>query len=125
MNTDTTANTAELFVALISFVPPASFRAAGQFESFDTMDAERKWAVEQLRADVGYFGSAWNFRADVVRVTRADFDADMWGVDNDNTATRATWNSETGTVVWQDNGPFEFGDWSDDFDADDFDDNDM
>ncbi|MVU77116.1 hypothetical protein GPX89_07625 [Nocardia sp. ET3-3] len=125
MTTDTTANTGELFVALISFVPPASARDAGQFAPFDTIDAARQWADEQLRADVGRSGSAWNFRADVARVTRADFDADTWGVDNDNTATRATWNVETATVVWQDNGPFEFGDWSDEFEYDECDDSDM
>lgn len=118
MSTYTTVNTGELFVALISFVPPASPRDAGQFEPFDTIDAARQWAAEQLRADVGRSGSAWDFRADVARVTRADFDADTWGVDGDNTATRATWDTETGAVVWQDNGPFEFDD-------DEFDDTDM
>lgn len=115
MRTDTRANGDQLFVALISFVPPASFRDAGEFEPFDTVGTAREWAEKRLRESVGRHGSAWDFQVDVARVGRADFDADTWGVVDGNTVARVTWDSRAASVVWQNDGPFDFGD-GDDFD---------
>ncbi|WP_378733334.1 hypothetical protein [Nocardia brasiliensis] len=93
----------------MSFVPPASVRDAGDFESFETLDSAREWVEEQLRADVAEHGAAWDFRADVAWVGRAEFDADTWGVVDDMIA-RATWDTATDSVVWQNDGPFDFTD---------------
>lgn len=110
MNTDTHATDGRIFVALISFAPPAGARDVYEYDGFDSMDDAREWAERQLREQVGQFGSAWDYRADVARVDRADYDANTWGV-ADDPAARASWDSATETVVWQNSGPFDFADY--------------
>ncbi|WP_194834873.1 hypothetical protein [Nocardia sp. XZ_19_369] len=109
MSIDTHANDDRLIVALMSSVAPASARDADEFESFETLDSAREWVEEQLRADVARHGSGWDFQADVAWVTRAEFRADTWGVVDDMIA-RATWDSATNSVAWQNDGPFDFAD---------------
>ncbi|NNH75838.1 hypothetical protein HLB23_39320 [Nocardia uniformis] len=125
MTIDTTVNNGELFVALISHIPPASVRSEIGFEPFDTMDAARTWAGEKVNEWVTRCGAAWQFRGDIARVSRADFDADHWGVADGNTVARVNFDSDTKTMVWQNYGPFEFSEWDDDFGDDNGDDNDM
>ncbi len=109
MTTDIRADADQLFVALISYVPPVSFRESGEYDSFDTIDDARKWAADQVRESVGFSGSAWDFRADIALVDRADYENDSWGV-ADHPVARATWDHHTDAVIWQNDGPFTFDD---------------
>ncbi|MBF6183350.1 hypothetical protein [Nocardia otitidiscaviarum] len=110
MNTDTRAIDGLIFVALISFAPPTGARDESEYDAFDSMDTAREWGERQLREQVAECGSGWDFRVDVARVARADYDADTWAVADDPVA-RATWDTATGAVVWQNDGPFDFADY--------------
>ncbi|WP_280433438.1 hypothetical protein [Nocardia brasiliensis] len=105
----TNASDDRLIVALKSSVAPADGRDADDFEPFETLASAREWAEEQLRTDVVQYGSGWKSRVDVAWVTRAEFRADTWAVVDDMIA-RATWDTATDSVVWQDDGPFDFTD---------------
>ncbi|MEG8179385.1 hypothetical protein GZH49_12690 [Nocardia terpenica] len=110
MGTDTQANDDRLFVALTTFKSPGNVQNEDEFAPFGTYDDAREWAEEQLREMVARYGSGCDFRVDVARVDRADFDADTWGVADGNMVARATWDSDAESVAWQNDGPFEFDD---------------
>lgn len=108
MNTSTRSDNGKLFVVLMSYVPPASSRKEGEYDVFELFEDAIEWAEAHLRADVTEFGAGWNFRADVVRADYADFDADTW--DLSDTVARARWDSETNSIVWDNDGPFDLDD---------------
>jgi hypothetical protein len=92
--------------AVLSSVPPAGFRTGDEEDVFTDEAAARDWARTHIAAAVAEFGSGWDFRVDIGRITAADAEADTWNVVDDHTA-RAEWDSQARTVVWP-SGPHTF-----------------
>ncbi|WP_159080807.1 hypothetical protein [Nocardia suismassiliense] len=94
----------QLIVAMLSYVPPASLREAGEAEAFTTIDAAKEWAETLLGEDVSRHGSGWDFRVELAHITRADWDTDTWEVVSHRLAY-ALWDSSTDAITWHTGDP--------------------
>ncbi|GAB2709450.1 hypothetical protein [Nocardia thraciensis] len=98
-------NDNEIFVALLS-------RDGDElgYDDFSDFDTARAWADNHIRDFVTTGGDVWDYRVDVMRVDRDEFESNSWGVDADTIVARAGWDRAAGSVTWQTVGPFDLGD---------------
>jgi len=100
-----------VFAAVLSCAALDDSRDERDTEGFDDSAAAGRWAENQLREHVAHDGSAWEWRVDVARIDRADWDADSWHMGAETIMARAEWDTATGAVVWQSGGPFSFAEY--------------
>ncbi|WP_280258722.1 hypothetical protein [Nocardia wallacei] len=98
-------NDDELFVALLTRNDDDGVRELG-YADFADFDAARAWADDSIRDAVNTGGDGWDYRVDVVRSDRDEFESDRWGVDADSIVARAGWDRAGKSITWQTDGPF-------------------
>ncbi|GAB2694693.1 hypothetical protein [Nocardia thraciensis] len=105
---DTASPNYWVYVVSLSGVTPDGERTTYDEVPFETLDAARGHAEDQVRESTEEGGTACEFHANVACVGRDDFAVDFWALDDGNTVGRATWDTATGAVIWQHDGPFDW-----------------
>ncbi|MFF3566857.1 hypothetical protein ACFYXQ_03650 [Nocardia jiangxiensis] len=101
----------EIFVGLLTDWPAAGERGVLETDEFTDFDAVREWAAERVGECVADSGDGWDFRVDVARVDPHAFDLGAREIIPRTIVARASWDKDSGAVIWQTVGPFTFDDY--------------